>query len=83
LITDSIRMVTAQEHISLIETLAERVAALILTHRRVKSVTIRVEKLEAGPGSVGVKIVRYQSKENAKVHQLFPAAVSADPKAAT
>jgi FolB domain-containing protein len=82
LITDSIRMVTAQEHISLIETLAERVAALILTHRRVKSVTIRAEKLEAGPGSVGVKIVRHQSKENAKVHQLFPA-VSADPKAAT
>jgi (5-formylfuran-3-yl)methyl phosphate synthase len=83
LITDSIRMVTAQEHISLIETLAERVAALILTHRRVSSVTIRAEKLEAGPGSVGVKIVRYQSKENAKVHQLFPVAISADPKAAT
>jgi (5-formylfuran-3-yl)methyl phosphate synthase len=83
LITDSIRMVTAQEHISLIETLAERVAALILTHRRVTSVTVRAEKLEAGPGSVGVKIVRHQSKENAKVHQLFPAAVSADPKAAT
>jgi (5-formylfuran-3-yl)methyl phosphate synthase len=83
LITDSIRMVTAQEHISLIETLAERVAALILTHRRVTSVTVRAEKLEAGPGSVGVKIVRHQSKENAKVHQLFPAAVSADPKAVT
>jgi (5-formylfuran-3-yl)methyl phosphate synthase len=83
LITDSIRMVTAQEHISLIETLAERVAALILTHRRVTSVTVRAEKLEAGPGSVGVKIVRHQSKEKTKVHQLFPAAVSADPKAAT
>ena len=83
LITDSIRMVIAQEHISLIETLAERVAALILTHRRVTSVTVRAEKLEAGPGGVGVNIVRHQSKENAKVHQLFPAAVSADPKAAT
>ncbi|MGB8633276.1 MAG: dihydroneopterin aldolase, partial [Xanthobacteraceae bacterium] len=81
LITDSIRMVIAQEHISLIETLSERVAALILTHRRVTSVTVRAEKLEAGPGGVGVKIVRHQSKENAKVHQLFPAAVSADPKA--
>jgi (5-formylfuran-3-yl)methyl phosphate synthase len=83
LITDSIRMVVAQEHISLIETLAERVAALILTHSRVTSVTVRAEKLEAGPGGVGVKIVRRQPKENAKVHQLFPAAVSADPKAAT
>jgi (5-formylfuran-3-yl)methyl phosphate synthase len=83
LITDSIRMVIAQEHISLIETLAERVAALILTHRRVTSVTVRAEKLEAGPGGVGVKIVRRQSKENAKVHQLFPVAASADPKAAT
>jgi FolB domain-containing protein len=83
LITDSIRMVTAQEHISLVETLAERVAALILTHPRVTSVTVRTEKVEAGPGGVGVEIVRRRPKEIAKVHHLYPAAASADPKVGT
>jgi len=83
LITDSIRMIIAQEHISLIETLAERIAALILTHPRVTSVTIRAEKVETGPGGVGVKIVRRRPKEIAQVHQLYPAAASIDPKAAT
>jgi dihydroneopterin aldolase len=80
LITDSIRMIIAQEHISLVETLAERIAALILLHPRVSSVTVRAEKLEAGPGGVGVQIVRRRIKEIAKVHQLYPAAASADPK---
>jgi (5-formylfuran-3-yl)methyl phosphate synthase len=82
LITDSIRMIIAQEHISLVETLAERIAALILLHPRVSSVTVRAEKLEAGPGGVGVQIVRRRSKEIAKVHQLYPAAPSTDPKIA-
>jgi (5-formylfuran-3-yl)methyl phosphate synthase len=80
LITDSIRMIIAEEHISLVETLAERIAALILLHPRVSSVTVRAEKLEAGPGGVGVQIVRRRSKETAKVHQLYPAAMSTDPK---
>ena len=78
--TDSMRMIIAQEHISLVETLAERIAALILLHPRVNSVTVRAEKLEAGPGGVGVQIVRRRSKEIAKVHQLYPAAPSTDPK---
>ena len=80
LITDSIRMIIAQEHISLVETLAERIAALILLHPRVSSVTVRAEKLEAGPGGVGVQIVRRRFREIAKVHQLYRAAMSTDPK---
>jgi dihydroneopterin aldolase len=80
LITDSIRMIIAQEHISLVETLAERIAALILVHPRVSCVTVRAEKLEAGPGGVGVQIVRRRSKEIAQVHQLYHAAMSTDPK---
>jgi dihydroneopterin aldolase len=80
LITDSIRMIIAQEHISLVETLTERIAALILLHPRVSSVTVRAEKLEAGPGGVGVQIVRRRSQEIAKVRQLYPAAMSTDPK---
>ncbi len=83
LITDSIRMIVAQEHIALVEMLAERIAALILTHPRVTAVTVRVEKLEVGPGGTGVEIVRRRPQEVAKVHQLYPAAAETDPKVAT
>jgi dihydroneopterin aldolase len=72
LITDAIRMLVAQEHIALVETLAERIAASVLTHPRVATVTVRIEKLDVGPGAVGVEIVRERQAE-AKVH-LFSAA---------
>jgi dihydroneopterin aldolase len=58
LITDGIRAIVAQGHIHLVETLAERVAAMVLAHPVIESVTVRVEKLEVGPGSVGVQITR-------------------------
>ena len=81
-ITDSIRMIVAQEHITLVEMLAERVAAVVLTHPRVASATVRVEKLDVGPGAVGVEIVRERPAEAAKVHHLFPvAAAESEPKA--
>jgi dihydroneopterin aldolase len=83
LITDSVRMVVAQEHIALMETLAERIAALILTYPRVASITVRVEKLDVGPGTVGVEIMRERPVEVAKVHHLDPAAGLGNPKAAT
>jgi (5-formylfuran-3-yl)methyl phosphate synthase len=78
LITDSIRIIVAQEHISLIEMLAERIAAIVLTFPRVKSVKVRVEKLEVGPGGAGVEIVRHRPKEVASVHHLYPVTVAAD-----
>ena len=58
LITDGIRAIVAQGHIHLVETLAERIAASALAHPQILSVTVRVEKLEVGPGSVGVEITR-------------------------
>lgn len=76
LITDSIRMIVAQEHIALVEVLAERIAAVLLTHPRVTGVTVRVEKLEVGPGGAGVEIIRRRPTEVAKVHHLFPAAAA-------
>jgi FolB domain-containing protein len=82
-ITDSIRMIVAQEHIALVEMLAERIAAVILTHPRVMSITVRVEKLEVGPGGTGVEIVRHRPQEVAKVHHLYPTAGEAGPKVAT
>jgi dihydroneopterin aldolase len=59
----------------LVETLAERVAAFILAHPRVVGATVRIEKLDVGPGAVGVEIVRQRQPEVAKVHLLFPAAL--------
>jgi dihydroneopterin aldolase len=78
LIKDSIRMVAAQEHLPFVETLAERIAALILTYPRVAGVTVRIEKLDIG---AGVEIVRERCAEVAKVHHLFPAA-GGTPRAA-
>jgi FolB domain-containing protein len=73
-VTDGIRMLVAHEHFAFIETLAERIAALVLAHPRVGTVRVRVEKLEIGPGGVGVEITRERPADVAKVHQLYPAA---------
>jgi len=81
IITDSIRMIVARTHIPLVEMLAERIAAVLLAHPRVTSATVRVEKLNLGPGSVGVEIIRERPAEAASVHRLFPAASERDPKA--
>jgi FolB domain-containing protein len=81
LVTDSIRMIVAQEHIALAETLAERIAAAILTYPRVAGLTVRVEKLDVG---AGVEITRRRPGEIAKVHHLYPAATAdSAPKAGT
>jgi FolB domain-containing protein len=82
IITDGIRVLVAHEHFAFVETLAERLAASIVAHPRVASVTVRVEKLEVGPGGVGVEITRERPTEVAKVHQLYPVvAGESDPKA--
>lgn len=82
-ITDGIRMIVAREHIPFVEMLAERIAALLLAHARVASVTVRVEKLEVGPGAVGVEITRERPAAGAAVRHLFPVAGrEAEPKAA-
>lgn len=67
IITDLIRMITAREHIALVEGLAESIAARLLTYPRVASVTVRVEKLDTGPGGVGIEITRERAAEAATV----------------
>jgi len=83
LITDSIRMIVADQHIALVEMLAERISGALLSHPRVTSVTVRVEKLEVGSGGTGVEVVRRKSAEVAEIRHLYPAAGQTDPKAAT
>jgi len=81
-VTDGIRMIVAQEHIGLLETLAERIAALVLAHARVFGVTVRAEKLDIGPGAVGVEIRRERPAEMANVRHLYPIAAGRADKAA-
>jgi dihydroneopterin aldolase len=54
----AVRGVVKDGHINLVETLAERIADRCLADKRIVAVLVRVEKLERGPASVGVEIVR-------------------------
>ena len=73
-ITDGIRLMTSDGHVALVETLAERIAEFVLEHPRVLRVTVKVEKLDVGPGQVGVEIERRRGAEKAKVYHLYPSA---------
>lgn len=56
-----IRGLVGAGHINLVETLAERIAAMCLEDRRVRTARVRVEKLDVFPDatSVGVEIERF------------------------
>lgn len=58
IIMDAIRDLVARGHTDLVETLAEDLAETLLKDRRLRRVTVRVEKLELGPGAVGIEITR-------------------------
>lgn len=55
---EAIETELAAERINLLETLAERIAARVLTQPRAARVFIRIEKLDRGPHALGVEIVR-------------------------
>lgn len=59
-VVTSIRALIEAGHVNLVETLAERIAALCLRDRRVRVARVRVEKLDVFPDatSVGVEIER-------------------------
>lgn len=58
LILDAVRRLTERGHTALVETLAEDLAAEILGDARVRRVRVEVEKLDLGPGAVGIRIER-------------------------
>ena len=74
IMTDGIRLIATDGHTALVETLAERIAAFVLGFPRVQQVTVKIEKLDVGPGRVGVEIRRQRPPEVAKIYQLYPAA---------
>ena len=80
LITDGIRMLIGAGHISLVETLAERIATMVLGHPRVTKVVVRVQKLETGLGTVGVEIERLQRPVRAMDLPIAPPVVGAIKK---
>jgi 7,8-dihydroneopterin aldolase/epimerase/oxygenase len=57
-ITEAIADALAVERLNLLETLAERVAERILAEPRAMRAFVRIEKLDRGPGALGVEIVR-------------------------
>jgi len=65
-----VRHVVGAGHVNLVETLAERIAAMCLADRRVLSARVRVEKLDVFPeaSSVGVEIERHRPATAGRNH---------------
>jgi len=63
LIVESIDALIEGPRIKLLETLAERLAALVLAEKRVIAAHIRIEKLDRVIGALGVEITRTQPVE--------------------
>jgi dihydroneopterin aldolase len=81
-ITDAIDRELAAERLNLLETLAERVAEGILADPRAGRVFVRIEKLDRGPGALGVEIVRdREAVEIAEPELLHPVVVYLDAAA--
>ncbi|MEO1705515.1 MAG: dihydroneopterin aldolase, partial [Pseudomonadota bacterium] len=57
-ITEAIEAALADERLNLLETLADRVAERILIEPQAERAFVRIEKLDRGPGTLGVEIVR-------------------------
>jgi (5-formylfuran-3-yl)methyl phosphate synthase len=66
-ILDAIRLVVGRGHVDFVETLAEEVAALVLGHARVRSVRVKIRKLDVIEGAVGVEIRRERAPGSADV----------------
>lgn len=61
-ITEAIEVALAEERLNLLETLAERVADLILKEPQALRAFVRIEKLDRMPGTLGVEIVRARER---------------------
>lgn len=57
-VTEAIAHELSEERLNLLETLAERVAERILLEPQAMRAFVRIEKLDRGPGALGVEIVR-------------------------
>jgi dihydroneopterin aldolase len=62
-VTEAIAHELADERLNLLETLAERVADRILVEPQAVRAFVRIEKLDRGPGALGVEIVRTRADD--------------------
>ena len=62
----------ADRRYDLLETLAERIAAQILDHPMAAQVSVTIEKLDRGPGALGVTLVRRQGRIAAAAETVQP-----------
>ncbi|MCR8825903.1 dihydroneopterin aldolase [Pseudosulfitobacter koreensis] len=66
-VTEAIAHELAEERLNLLETLAERVADRILIEPQAVRAFVRIEKMDRGPGALGVEIVRTRAGDSALV----------------
>lgn len=71
-VTEAIAFELAAERLNLLETVAERVADRILLEPQAMRVFVRLEKLDRGPGALGVEIVRARAAEGPAVAAPLP-----------
>ncbi|GAA6189285.1 dihydroneopterin aldolase [Litorivita sp. NS0012-18] len=64
-VTEAIAFELAAERLNLLETLAARIADRILLEPQAERVFVRIEKLDRGPGALGVEIVRSADERSA------------------
>ena len=70
-VSEAIATELAAERLNLLETLAERIAERILLEPQADRVFVRIEKLDRGPGALGVEIVR--ARDDKTVFTMPPA----------
>ncbi|MGR3456127.1 dihydroneopterin aldolase [Pseudooceanicola sp.] len=85
-VTEAIAAELHAERLNLLETLAERIALRVLHEPLAVRVYVRIEKLDRGPGALGVEIVRSRddaplAAEEAKEAGLHPLVVFLDARA--
>lgn len=66
-VTEAISTELAEERLNLLETLAGRIADRILLEPQAVRAFVRIEKLDRGPGALGVEIVRSRIKDHGPV----------------
>lgn len=64
-LTQAVATALADQRYNLVETLAERIAAEVLAHPRAARIEVTVEKLDRGPGALGVSITRDAARVSA------------------
>jgi dihydroneopterin aldolase len=68
-VTEAIAYELDAERLNLLETLAERIAERILLEPQALRVFIRIEKLDRGPGALGVEIVRSRKELGSRLDE--------------